>query len=184
MMPALKQRHDRKRSTRPALPATSTQHRILCVDDDDDLTRIIKARLQRASVEVTRAASGKEGLKLAHSRRPDAVITDLGMSHGDGEFLLRRLKSRSSTASIPVIVISGLADSKRVAQIQQYGASAVLRKPIGFDDLFTELQTHLDGLQPFGLPDRKSEPTRRLNGHSLRFDCASHTFPGPTFPMN
>lgn len=183
-MPALKQRHASRRSVRPALPATRTQHRILCVDDDDDLTRIIKARLQRASVEVSRAASGKEGLKLAHSHRPDAVITDLSMAHGDGEFLLRRLKSRSSTATIPVIVISGIADSKRIAEIEQYGAAAVLRKPIAFDDLFTQLQAHLDGLQPFGLTEGNHEsPQRILNGRSLRFDCAS-TAVGPIFPMN
>ena len=183
-MPALKQRQDRVRSARPALPATSTQYRILCVDDDDDLTRIIKARLQRSSVEVSRAASGKEGLKLAHSHRPDAVITDLGMSHGDGEFLLRRLKSKSSTASIPVIVISGIADSRRVAEIAHYGASAVLRKPISFDDLFIELQTHLERLQPFGSLDRSPTPTRqKMNRSSLRFDCANQAI-GPTFPMN
>ena len=183
-MPALKQRHARRRSDRPALPATRTRHRILCVDDDDDLTRIIKARLQRASVEVSRAASGKEGLKLAHSHRPDAIITDLGMSHGDGEFLLRRLKSRSSTATIPVIVISGISDSKRIAEIEQHGAAAVLRKPIGFDQLFTELQAHLSGLQSFGSPERNTKSPRRMhNGRTHRFDAPSEAF-GPTFPMS
>lgn len=183
-MPALQQRQARRQSARPALPAIRTQHRILCVDDDDDLTRIIKARLQKASVEVSRAASGKEGLKLAHSHRPDAVITDLSMAHGDGEFLLRRLKSKSSTATIPVIVISGIADQKRIAEIEHYGAAAVLRKPIGFDDLFTQLQAHLDGLQPFTVAEGNHESSRRvLKGRTLRFDCSSEAV-GPTFPMS
>ena len=145
-MTALSPRLRRKRRApnRCGLPVTRQQYRILCVDDDDDLTRIIKARLRKYKVEVTRAAGGKEGLKHVHSHRPSAIITDLGMPNGDGEFLLRRLKSRASTASIPVVVVSGVHDERRIARVQSMGAAAILHKPLKFDALFAELASHLD----------------------------------------
>lgn len=182
-MHALKPRIGRLRPERNTRPTDRREHRILCVDDDSDLTRIIKARLLRMSVEVCRASSGKEGLKLAHSHRPDAVITDLGMAHGDGEFLLRRLKSKSSTADIPVIVISGVSDEKRISEIETKGAAAVLKKPIRFEQLFAQLQQHLEDQQPAIVHDFQSAPTIRKNGRTFRFDSASE-IPGPILRLN
>lgn len=136
----------RQKPERTGKAVRHQQHRVLCVDDDTDLTRVIKARLQPHRVEVARAGNGKEGLRAARSHRPSVVITDLGMPCGDGEFLLRRLKSRPSTASIPVLVISGLADEQRKAQVQNLGAVAMLNKPFSFDELFAELEPLLNGL--------------------------------------
>lgn len=182
-MYALKKRADHRRPDRIAQPTTGRKHHILCVDDDCDLTRIIKARLLRMSVDVSRASSGKEGLKLAHSHRPDAVITDLGMSQGDGEFLLRRLKSKSSTANIPVIVISGLSSANRISEIERQGAAAVLKKPIQFDQLVAELNVHLGRDE---VPTTKGQhpdmPMVRRNGQTFRFDTAAE-ISGPVLRM-
>lgn len=135
--------HSRQKPDRISSAVRHQQFRVLCVDDDDDLTRIIKARLKPHQVEVTRASGGKDGLEAALSDSPNVVITDLGMPNGDGEFLLRHLKSRPSTASIPVVVISGLDDESRKAQVHNLGAAAILHKPFSFHDLFAELELHL-----------------------------------------
>jgi len=144
-MPVMSPRRKQRIPDRVRPASTQRSNRILCVDDDHDLTRIIKARLRCFQAEVTRAASGKEALKLARSHRPSAIITDLGMPCGDGEYLIRRLKSRPSTASIPIVVISGLSDPQRLAEVQAMGADAILSKPIRFEELFAELAAHLDG---------------------------------------
>ncbi|MFK7818071.1 MAG: PleD family two-component system response regulator [Planctomycetaceae bacterium] len=155
------------KSTNSGCRVSERTHRILCIDDDDDLTRIIKARLQRFPVEVVRASNGKEGLQLTRSQRPSIIITDLQMQRGDGEYLLRRLKSRPSTASIPVLVISGITDPQRRAQAQLMGASAVLSKPIRFEILVEEISRHLE-LNP-SMPE--PTPTHiRLDNKPLRID--------------
>lgn len=183
-MHVLKPRLGRFRPNGSTQQSERRQHRILCVDDDSDLTRIIKARLFRMSVDVFRAASGKEGLKLAHSQRPDAVITDLGMSQGDGEFLLRKLKSKSSTTGIPVIVISGISDAKRISDIEAQGAAVVLKKPIQFDQLFAQLQRHLEIDHPATNQTAiATAPSMRRNGRALRFDSASG-IPSPVLHRN
>lgn len=164
------------------MAAVGQRFRILCVDDDDDLTRIIKARLLRFRVEVSRAANGKDGLKLAHSHRPDAIITDLGMSNGDGEYLLGRLKKRPSTASIPVIVISGVDDPERKSSVYKLGASAILHKPLDFETLFSELAVHLncsDTLEKKASSDAAS--TSILNGRNLRMDAEQPEVRPPTY---
>lgn len=180
-MPTVTEHLTPRKRNRGESPTHDLPHRILFVDDDNDLTRIIKARLRRHRVEVTRASCGKDGLKLAHSHHPDAIITDLGMPSGDGEFLIRRLKSRPCTASIPLVVISGVTDPQRLAEVRMLGANAILRKPMKFEDLFCELGSHLAWGEPeeidtiqAGMPDQHR---RRLNsGAVLRFDAVSYNF--------
>ena len=184
-MPVLTHWRTRRSPDRPALPLLSQRYRILCVDDDDDITRIIKARLLIFQVEVSRAGSGKEGLKLAHSHRPDAIITDLGMANGDGEYLLSRLKKRPSTAGIPVIVVSGVDDPYRKAQVYSLGAAAILNKPLNFQDLHSELAVHLEGLDA----DRNTanaRPANRLTmkGRHLRIDSQHNSLGSPKFQFN
>lgn len=167
-MPRIKNRSDRRRSNRhvPALKRVESQ--VLCVDDDDDLTRIFKARLQQSGIEVIRANNGREGLRICRSHRPDAIITDLCMDHGDGLYLLRRLKSKASTAAIPVIVISGTKDQKQIAEIENFGADAILRKPIPFDTL-NQIIDQVIG-KTTSSADHERSIVRTLDGDSHRVD--------------
>jgi len=164
-------------------PTTGRQlDRILCADDDHDLTRIIKVRLRRCGAEVTRAGSGKEALNAARSHRPSAIITDLGMPCGDGEYLIRRLKSRPSTASIPIVVISGLSDLDRLADVHAMGADAILSKPICFDELIAELATHLNletSAEAGGC--EFSSIQSRTNSGTIRQSHGAHPLRGPAW---
>lgn len=120
------------------------RHQVVCVDDDADLTRCLASRLHRHKVDVLRAGNGRQGLRLVRSRRPSAIITDAAMPKGDGEYLIRRLKSRPSTARIPIIVISGMEDPSLERRIYRLGADRFLRKPVPFEDLFAELMSIMD----------------------------------------
>jgi DNA-binding response OmpR family regulator len=119
--------------------------RVLCVDDDSDLAAIIKVRLQQKQMQVDCASSGSDAYELACSQRPQAIITDLGMPQGDGEFLIRQLKVNADTRDIPILVMSGLQDNIRIDETWALGVAAVLRKPLRFDDLVMKLNKHING---------------------------------------
>lgn len=148
-------------------PDRSHQTRILCVDDDHDLTRLIKARLQNFDVGVTRASNGRDGLKRARSHRPDVIVTDLSMDKGDGEYLIRKLQSRPSTASIPIAVISG-QDTERLMRANLLGADIVLQKPVRFDVLIDYLTPFLMSPQRPPAHEASVESNTRPTDVSLR----------------
>jgi DNA-binding response OmpR family regulator len=100
------------------------------------------------------------------------------MHRGDGEYLLRKLKSRASTKAIPVLVISGIADQRRKAQAQMMGASSVLCKPVRFEVLLDALSQHLDLENPGDEDEPKAHI--RLKNKVLRID-GNHQRMEPNF---
>jgi len=72
-----------------------------------------------------------QGMMLAMKSPPvDAIVLDINMPGGSGEDTLRKLKMRSGTAEIPVIVLSGSIDSEGQQRVRDLGAAAVLSKPL------------------------------------------------------
>ncbi len=176
----------RKRQNRE----TSARCEVLCIDDDADLNRVVKARLNQRGLSVSLAHDGAEGLLLAQKLRPRVIITDLGMPGNHGWDLIRRLKQRPSTASIPLIVISGLKDQARVTSAYMIGADSILQKPIDFEQLFAELNIHFK--QPghhaaLDMPGRGSrrirtvKPLFRLGQNKIRMDAAESAVRRPLF---
>lgn len=117
---------------------------ILCVDDDPDISQSIKLRLREFHVNVERCFNGMQGIWEAVTRRPDLIISDLAMPNGDGQSLLGCLKRNRDTASIPVIVLSGMSDKGLAKTVFANGAAQFLSKPLVFDDLFHEIGRHID----------------------------------------
>jgi PAS domain S-box-containing protein len=88
--------------------STSDRGRVLIVDDDQRVLELLVDLLELEGYEVTGAADGAEGIDLAHSFAPDVVISDVVMPRVGGLELCRRLKHDPQTASIPVLLISGI----------------------------------------------------------------------------
>jgi DNA-binding response OmpR family regulator len=118
--------------------------KVLCIDDDPDISRAIQLRLGNFEVEVKRAFFGTHGLWLAVTEKPDVIITDLRMPQGAGEYLLECLKRNAETADIPVIVLTGKHDENLPGQIYRLGAAKFLKKPLAFDELVQELRRHIE----------------------------------------
>lgn len=116
---------------------------VLCIDDDPEISRVIQLHLRSFGVEVCRAYSGIHGYWLAVTNRPDAIITDLGMPQGRGEYVLESLKANSKTAHIPVIVLTGERNAALFRHLTENGAAAILTKPIEFQQLLQVLSAHL-----------------------------------------
>ena len=113
---------------------------ILVVEDEPDVVDLLRLNLTKAGFLVLEANDGLSGLALARERRPDAVILDLMLPEMHGEDVCRQLKSRESTASIPVIMLTAKAQaSERVAGLE-LGADDYVAKPFSPRELVLRLQ--------------------------------------------
>lgn len=110
--------------------------RILCVDDDPDISRSIQFRLGDYRVVVRRSFFGTQGYSEAVKYSPDLIIMDHAMPNGDGQYLLETLRQNQHTADIPVIVLTGMRDDTLRTRMLAMGANQFLNKPIRFEDLF------------------------------------------------
>jgi two-component system alkaline phosphatase synthesis response regulator PhoP len=85
------------------------QRKVLVIDDEPDLVEMIRMALERMFV-VTTAFNGKEGVAKAREDRPDVIVLDVMMPEKDGFTACKELKEDPSTASIPVIILTGVAE--------------------------------------------------------------------------
>ena len=93
---------------------STTQPRLLIVDDEDDIRRFIKKAL--SPLVVTEASNGKEALLLVQEEQPDIVITDIRMPGMDGLLLLAHL--RKHYPDLPVLGLSGFATEEELSRYQ------------------------------------------------------------------
>ncbi len=118
------------------LPRVS-RARVLVVDDVDAAQTLFERYLTPHNYEVIGARSASEALRLAIDTKPDAIILDVMMATVDGWQALRDLRSRSSTAEIPVVVCSVLDEPELALSL---GAQAFVRKPVRRLELLTTLE--------------------------------------------
>ena len=114
--------------------------RILVVDDEPQLHRFLKPALEAAGYEPLRADTAAEGLRLAATRGPAAVLLDLGLPDMDGQEALERLRAFSK---VPVIIIS--ARDREVEKIRALdtGADDYVEKPFALGELLARLRACL-----------------------------------------
>jgi CheY-like chemotaxis protein len=118
---------------------TKMNRRILVIDDDEGLREIIRFSLEVVSEwQVLMAASGQEGLHLAVSEQPDAILLDVVMPGSGGLEILTQLQQRMETRSIPVIMLTAKANGER-RQLLEQGAKGVIIKPFKPQALVSEI---------------------------------------------
>lgn len=114
--------------------------RILVIDDDADVRRVVRRILEAEGHEVLEAANGAEGLKLYHQDPCDAVITDLYMPEKEGLETIRELCRNYS--DVRILAITGAAQGS-VFDLRQHatrlGAKAALAKPFSRQELLDAL---------------------------------------------
>jgi len=113
---------------------------VLHVEDDADFSELVGRRLSAVGIRTRRAYSGMEGYRKAFLQPAEAVILDVNMPNGDGDYILRRLKETPATSDIPVIVLTGRRDRTLSRRLLQMGAVAVHHKPPNFDELIRDLR--------------------------------------------
>ncbi|MGD1944031.1 MAG: response regulator [Leptolyngbyaceae cyanobacterium] len=104
--------------------------RILLIDDEVDIHKIVEVGLMmEASWELLTARSSDEGLAIALSERPDAVLLDVMMPGRDGVATLQWLQDSPDTHDIPVIFLTAKAQSVDRQRFYALGAQGVITKP-------------------------------------------------------
>ncbi len=114
--------------------------KILVIDDDVVLLKILTERLSPQGFEVITASTGREGLRLAYNNNPDLVILDIMMPELDGYAICERLREM---ADVPVIVLSAVASEEKVVRCFQKGADDYIQKPFRMRELEARILAHL-----------------------------------------
>ena len=144
-------------------------HRILIVEDEQDIADLIGFNLQRAGFEVIKAYDGIVGTEMALRERPDLIVLDLMLPGRDGYSVFRELRRDTRTTAIPVIMLTARAQTEDRIQGLEAGADDYLTKPFSPKELMLRVQAILkrsDG--PPGSVDFSYGPFR-FDKNSLKF---------------
>jgi len=117
------------------------QATILLIDDESDLLRLWKLRLESNGYTVVTAESGEEGLAAFSAWKPDVVLTDLRMPGIDGMALFEAIRQQNK--SIPVIIITAHGSIPEAVEATRQGVFSFLTKPIDGSALVQEVETAL-----------------------------------------
>jgi len=114
--------------------------KILVVDDEPIVHRLLQHHLERAGYEMIGATNGREALELANSESPQLIVMDVMMAEMDGLTALRSLKKEEDTKEIPVIMITANCHYVTQQESEAAGASLFLTKPFSPSQLLNEIR--------------------------------------------
>src|SRR3954463_6279808 len=114
--------------------------RILVVDDEPQITRVMRRSLMTHGYEVHSAADGEAALQTFGDWTPDLIITDLSMPNMSGLELCRRLRTLSQ---LPIIVLSVRGEERTKVEALDAGADDYVTKPFGMDELLARIRAGL-----------------------------------------
>ena len=113
---------------------------ILVIDDDQDLTVMLRAQLERRNYRVVVASNGREGLQKAYQARPDLIILDIMMPEMDGWEVCQRLRELSN---VPIIMLTARNIKGDIVKGLESGADDYLTKPFSAVELEARIQAVL-----------------------------------------
>lgn len=114
--------------------------KVLIVEDDTHIRRLLRAALMRAEHHVLEAASAREGLALLDIERPEVVLLDLGLPDRDGLELIQLIRARSKA---PILIISAREQSEEKVAALDLGADDYITKPFDTEELLARVRTAL-----------------------------------------
>ena len=118
--------------------------KILIVDDEPNIVRLLGDRLTYNNYEVLKAYNGIECLSLAKSNPPDLILLDIQMPRCDGISTFSRLFLDERTRDIPVVFMTSYARDYSKTHLLNLGAKDFISKPINCDELRTSINTILN----------------------------------------
>ena len=110
------------------------KRRVLVIEDDPDIRKLITECLRAAGLDALPAVDGAQALRTAIARKPAAVVLDLGLPDFDGaQFVARWRERRPDSRDVPIVVVSGRSDRREVGGL--LGAARIFGKPFEVDEL-------------------------------------------------
>ena len=114
--------------------------RVLFVDDEGQIRKLVQTFLQKHGYVVSTAADGYEALREIRKERPHILITDVSMPNLNGLELTRRLRAEASTARLPIIMLSARKQADDILAGYAQGADEYIAKPVELAVLATKIE--------------------------------------------
>ncbi|WP_366946492.1 response regulator [uncultured Bradyrhizobium sp.] len=122
-----------------------TAFRVLHIDDDQDIRRIVQLSLgTQVDFNIRSCASGREAIAVATEWAPQLIICDVMMPEMDGPTTLARLRERPTTCSTPFVFMTARAQPHELEQFSALGASGVITKPFSAKELCDSVRRLLE----------------------------------------
>src|SRR5215471_1087066 len=121
--------------------------KILIIDDEEWLREMVQLALTQKGYDVVEAGNGSAGIEVAQKELPDLILCDVNMEKVDGYLTLSELRNQPATASIPFILMTGLADNAGMRHGMELGADDYLPKPFTIDALYAAVEARLKKAQ-------------------------------------
>jgi diguanylate cyclase (GGDEF)-like protein len=138
-------------------------HRVLVVDDDRNLRKIISTNLELAGFHVEVAADGPEALGKIEEAQPDVVLLDLMMPHMDGYEVARRIRAHPNptVSNVPIIILTAKSETDDKLRGFEAGADDYITKPFGPQELLARVRAKIRRVEA----DSSLSPLTRLPGN-------------------
>ena len=140
--------------------------RILVVDDEPQITRVLRTSLSSQGYDLRVANDGETAIEIMKDWTPDLVITDLSMPNMDGLELSRRIRSK---LDVPIIVLSVRGEERTKVQALDAGVDDYVTKPFGMEELLARVRANLRRM-----PAPGSEAPAVIEAGDFRIDAAAH----------
>lgn len=114
--------------------------KILIVDDEPNIVRILSDRLEMNDYEIISASNGQEGLERAVLELPDIILLDVTMPVMDGHEMLEAMQELPGCPDIVVIMLTARSQTEDIERAQELGITDYVLKPFGFSDLLAKIE--------------------------------------------
>ncbi|MDQ8195379.1 response regulator [Coraliomargarita sp. SDUM461004] len=119
------------------------QSRILVVDDDEIIRKLLRRVLERSGFVVDEAGSGEAALEQIQAHSPDLILLDVVMGGIDGFITCRKIKSSEGMDEVPIIFVTGRSDTGSIVEGLDAGGSDYITKPINRHEALARIRNHL-----------------------------------------
>ena len=122
----------------------TTKKKILIIEDDAFLSKLLARQLETSGFETVLAATGQEALSAASAQPADMVLLDIMLPDVDGFDLLKQIKTDSKSKAAPVIIISNLGQAEDITQGKKLGAvDYIVKSDLSLDELVKKVRQYL-----------------------------------------
>ncbi|MHC1762261.1 MAG: response regulator [Negativicutes bacterium] len=119
---------------------TETGARILVIEDDSQIRKLLRVSLGAHGYDVDEAKSGQDGVNQVASFKPDLIILDLGLPDIDGKEVIRRVREWSQ---IPIVILSARDQEREKVEALDAGADDYVTKPFGVSELLARMRVSI-----------------------------------------
>ncbi len=141
---------------------------ILVIEDETDVSDLIRYHLKKAKYRVLDAADGLQGFTVATEERPDAIILDVMLPKLNGFEVAKKLRADARTESIPLLILSAKGESESRIKGLELGADDYLPKPFSPRELVLRIQALLRRKRPEEAQETASTGPLILDRNSLK----------------